>query len=179
MVFCLPGRGLPHGSPPLWLSPPGRSEKGDGKKLLAVEAGGLTPVPAFSSFLGDTHRAEQEFTAVLLLALASKGASLLFLIEFTTCTAKTAVWGWEAHEFLPVLEAQLTSKPTPLFLGTALALTPEHVFCCGFGHAAGAVATHVDLQGGLVEVLWGKIMSVVRQGPGSLLGAQLLSLCSE
>lgn len=50
------------------------------------------------------------------------------------------------------LEAQLTSKPTPLFLGTALALTPEHVFCCGFGHAAGAVATHVDLQGGLEEV---------------------------
>lgn len=77
------------------------------------------------------------------------------------------------------LEAQLTSKPTPPLLGTALALTPEHVLCCGFSHAAGTVATHVDLLGGLVEVLQGRIMSVVRQGPGSLLGVQLLSLFSE
>lgn len=72
------------------------------------------------------------------------------------------------------LEAQLTSKPTPPLLGMALALTPEHVLRCGFSHAAGTVATHVDLLGGLVEVLQGRIMSVVR---GKVLGPCLEFSC--
>lgn len=52
--------------------------------------------------MGDTHRAEQKLTAVLPLALGSKGASLFFLSELTACIEKMEVWSWEAPEFLYV-----------------------------------------------------------------------------
>lgn len=63
-------------------------------------------------FLGSTHRAEQQFTAVLSLALGFKDADLLFLTELTTCIERMAVWAGRLMGS-SMLAGQFAGNPIP------------------------------------------------------------------